>query len=80
MELLVEYADYQEKMLNYESREVAVCRYNEIKIELDSIWDMQVNLFFDIQEEYKEYQKGALLQSFKVLANHNKHIANKKDY
>lgn len=80
MELLVEYADYQEKMLNYESREVAVCRYNEIKIELDGIWDMQVNLFFDIQEEYKEYQKGALLESFKVLKARNKYTTDKKDY
>lgn len=80
LELLVEYADYQEKMLNYESMQVATIRYNEIQLELDGIWDLQVDLFYEIQADYREYKKGALIDSFRATAKKNKYTADHKNY
>lgn len=65
LEQLVEYADYCEKMLNYHSLEITVLRYNQVKLELDVIWDEQVDLFFKIQDEYKDNKKAAVLASLK---------------
>lgn len=53
MEQLVQQADYEEKMMNYYSRELTVNEFNGIRLQLDELWDRQIDLFFEIQDEYK---------------------------
>lgn len=53
LEDLLEKADVYEKLLQYEIAQVARFRIDDIRNELNSIWDQQVDLFQQIIDEYK---------------------------
>lgn len=80
MERLMEFADYMDKLFNYDSREVAITRVLEIKIELDQLWDIQIKLFYEIQDEFKEGQRTAVMDKMSLPSRRSANNPSSKHY
>lgn len=60
MEQLTEEADYHEKRLNYNSRDLALDELKKVKDQLEDIWDVQVELFYKIQDDYSKQKQAEI--------------------
>lgn len=80
MERLIEDADYFEKSLDVYRREMTVYELWEVKLELESIWDAQIDLFYKIQAEHTKQKTDVFMESIRYINKRSSTMSWSKNY
>ncbi len=69
LERLTEDVDYYQKALNNEHVQACKDEIDNIHDQLNELWDIQVNLFFQIQDEYRRKLRDEVESRFTNQSN-----------
>ncbi len=80
LEHYIEWADFNEKELNAYSHEIAEYEVQQIREELDSLYDDQVELFFAIRDEFTRIKKQIFVETIRPVKGITTKVSSKIDY